>query len=188
MINNERIKYWTNIHFEHRPRISTLAHPFEDHVDVFKDKNILEIGPGEGRQFKKIQPLSKTYAIADISQKLLEDDLYKNVDQYLIKDYNEDFDRKFNIITFWYVLHHVLEEELQDFINFLKRHLVTTGFLYFNSPNNIIDPDAIGSNGILVTNYSSINVKNILMESGFTITLEDDKASNCFCIMAQYYG
>ena len=185
MISDNRVDFWTKQHAKRKPRHNTIAHPFEHHMDVFEDKKVLEIGPGEGRQLEKILPVAKSYAVADICEELLEYELYKDLDRFLITNYHGQLGEQFDVITFWYVIHHVLVEELEDFLSFLKRNLVSNGILYFNMPNKIANPNQIANDGIKTTDHSVENVKNLLKKLSFKITLEEKKYENCHCVMAK---
>ncbi len=185
MINDNRVNFWTGQHAKRKPRRNTIAHPFEKHMDVFEDKNVLEIGPGEGRQLGKILPVAKSYAIADICEKLLKYELYKDLDKFLITNYHEPLGKQFDVITFWYVIHHVLAEELEDFLAFLKSNLMPNGILYFNMPNKMVNCSQVANDGMKTTDHSVENVKNLLKNLGFKITLEERKYENCHCIIAK---
>lgn len=185
MINDNRIKFWTQQHGKRIDRRGTISHPFERNMYVFRDKNVLEIGPGEGRQLKKILPVTKSYAVADISKELLEYELYKNIDRFLITSYDVEFKKQFDVITFWYVMHHVLEEESEDFLRFLRTHLVPGGVLYFNMPNEMKCPEQVANDGIKTTNHSVEKIKEILQELDFDIILEENMGQNCYCLIAR---
>lgn len=132
---NERRSFW-NAHHVKNCQGSTPVH-----VDLIKKycmmNNVLEIGPGEGRQFDIGFPISRTYDIADISNVVLNRDKYDNVgNKYFIQNYNDvDFKRKYDVVHCWYVLHHVLREETISFINMAYRLLIEGGIFMFNFAN-----------------------------------------------------
>jgi len=102
----------------------------DKHLYLFKDKDVLEIGPGEGRQMKKIEKY-KTYTVADISPAVIE-----RHGGYLMKNYNDDMKKTFDIIHFWFVVHHVRRKEVKEFFAFVNRHLREDGMVMFNYPVN----------------------------------------------------
>ena len=120
----------------------------ENYEKYIENKSILEIGPGEGRELNILKPLSKQYAIADISQTAL--DSHKEIkNKFLITKYSENFGFQFDTIVLFYVFHHILEEELNSFIEFLMRHLNSNGYICFNIPHGFGE---VGD-GIVTTKY-----------------------------------
>jgi 2-polyprenyl-3-methyl-5-hydroxy-6-metoxy-1,4-benzoquinol methylase len=149
-------------------------------LKYFKDKRILEIGPGNGKQYEQIKNMVKEYTIADISQKILDKNIYDKVDKHRIENtkYADNFNKKFDVISFWYVIHHVLKPDVYSFIDFLKRHLVDNGILVFNYPSVLakdryFDKCKNIGDGMKTTFYDEGVIKRIF-EKDFNI-LEDEK-------------
>lgn len=111
----------------------------EGWMELYRDKSVLEIGPGEGRQFKTLSSLAQSYSIADISQTVLDRREYVSVaKRFLIRSWvdvsNSVRKGEFDVISFWYVLHHVLKSEAADFFAFLRHATAADGFVHFNCP------------------------------------------------------
>lgn len=162
--------------------------PFGKYIEFFKDKKVLEIGVGEGRQFEVIIDIAGEYAIADISQKVLDELMYDNIKcKYLIKDYSDNFNNQFDVIHFWYVLHHILPNELSDFIGFLCNHLKINGVVIFNTPYLDYDSGNYNPNGIKTTEFTVEEIRN-KFKSQFDIIVEDNsqwERSNGYVIIAR---
>lgn len=110
---------------------------FVKNKELFFDKNVLEIGPGFGNQYNKIKDIVKTYGIIDISKEVLDHDVFAGIkEKYEINTYNIDLNKKFDVIHFWFVIHHILKSEIVSFINFLARHVSHDGYLLFNYPSH----------------------------------------------------
>lgn len=164
----KRITHWDANHLAYQQGDSIKV-PFENYKSFFVDKDVLEIGPGEGRQYEEILNFlnslklasTKSYSIADISQKVLDESLYNSIKgKYLIKSYLDRFEAKFDVIHFWYVLHHVLPEELNVFIDFLYAHLNDKGIIMFNTPYLDYDAGNYTPNGIKTTEFTIGDVEN----------------------------
>jgi len=171
----------------------SISNPFKSHIEIFEAKDILEIGPGWGRQFKQLNPLALTYCVADICQKVLNRGVYKDIDKFVIKDYQQDLNRKFDIITFWYVIHHILGSELDDFFSFLNRHLYVGGSVFFNCPNDEFDqeigsPENINGDGIKTTPHGLKKIKSMLQKHQFKISYHKDIALNCYVLLSEKIG
>ena len=149
----------------------SLAVPFEKHMDLFKGKRVLEVGPGEGRQFDAVVNLADEYSVADISAKVL--DHYLCAHKFLIKNYDDRFDQQFDLIHFWYVLHHVKRDELNLFFKFLSDHLTRTGSILFNTPQ--LDPDRndYGGDGIQTTWLDLEDIQGALDQNFIIMDIEN---------------
>lgn len=146
---------------------ASIGRPFDKHESVFRRARVLEIGPGDGRQFEMLQPLSKSYALADISKRILDKPIYEGVaSKYLISSYSQNLNECFDVITFWYVMHHVLRTEAQDFFGFIRRHLKLGGYVYFNTAGGD-HPDADAADGIGTTAHDLSGITRLLAETGF---------------------
>ena len=162
MINQERREYWSGNYLAYQQGDS-LAIPCEQKKEYFINKHVLEIGPGEGRQFDFVFPFVKSVSIADISETVLNQKKYANVkDRFLINSYDDDFGKTFDVIHFWYVLHHVKFDELESFFNFLFRHINKNGTILFNTPVLEYPDPAYEDNGILTTKHDIESVGNAL--------------------------
>jgi SAM-dependent methyltransferase len=118
----------------------SLPYPFETAgvQDIFNGKDVLEIGPGNGRQFEHVSRRSKSYCIADISKSALDEPVFKGAsEKFLISDWEELLGRVFDVIHFWYVLHHITQGEMRQFFLFVSNHLRDTGVVAFNTPQKI---------------------------------------------------
>jgi 2-polyprenyl-3-methyl-5-hydroxy-6-metoxy-1,4-benzoquinol methylase len=189
---DERSVYWGERTAESCMGDSTILPCPDDWREYFKGKRVLEIGPGGGRQTRIVQPLAKSYAIADISLDVLK--LHGGMDKYLIEDYDSPLKSlsklkkstaKFDVIHFWYVLHHVLEEELVPFAKFLFKLLNKNGLVMFNTPINDYPDEVYANNGILTVRHSLEDIRRSLYPY-FTITdtLVVKEKSTDFSILA----
>ena len=140
----KRQRFWNE--FESRgPRkghdlYDSLPYPFENAgiSHIFKDKDVLEIGPGNGRQYERIQKEVKTYSICDICPNVLTLPVFNTTDiKHLIRNWDEKIGRTFDVIHFWYVIHHICQSELQAFFFFIHQHLNNDGLVAFNTPCKI---------------------------------------------------
>src|SRR4030042_7031014 len=83
----ERIVFWDQKH----KIVCQGSTPVGENIlrKYCRKNNILEIGPGEGRQFCIANPISGTYSIADISSIVLENSIYACCkDRFLITNYD----------------------------------------------------------------------------------------------------
>ena len=159
----KRINFWDDNHLAYQQGDSIKV-PFDKHIHLFDNKKVLEIGPGEGRQYEVVCDIVKEYAIADISQKVLNRPLYNNIKIKLrIESYLDRFEDKFDVIHFWYVLHHVLPEELSMFIDFLYFHLDVSGIVMFNTPYLDYDRGNYLPNGIMTSVFSIKDIEDVFV-------------------------
>jgi 2-polyprenyl-3-methyl-5-hydroxy-6-metoxy-1,4-benzoquinol methylase len=189
---DERAAYWGERMAESCMGDSTIMPCPYDWLEYFKGKRVLEIGPGCGRQMLMVGPLAKSYAIADISKAVL--DRYEGMDKYLIEDYDKPLKSvsklkksaaKFDVVHFWYVLHHVLPEELAPFVKFLSKLLNKDGILMFNTPITDLPDEVYASNGMLTVRHSTPDIRKSL-DPYFEITdtLNVNEKSTDFSILA----
>jgi cyclopropane fatty-acyl-phospholipid synthase-like methyltransferase len=133
----KRIQYWSN-----NARLNGFGGKWYNddilkalyNLEIFKDQDVLEIGPGIGRQFKMFHEFADSYEVADISPEVLEMEIYDKVYCNQIRDWKDNFGIQYDIIMFWFVVHHMTCKEIKPFIRFLKRHLREGGIIIFNSP------------------------------------------------------
>ncbi len=161
----------------------TLNDPFRRHVEIFRDKQVLEIGPGAGREFLALSQLAKSYAVADISKEVLEKPVYENVPKFVIESYEDDVSSRFDVITFWYVIHHVKLDETESFLRFVHRHLVVGGHVYFNTVDDT-HPDAQANDGIGTTAHPVENILKMLVDIGFVVKDVEHQDYSSVCVLA----
>ena len=163
-ISDDRVQHWRRDHTEVAQGDSPPI-PFDGEVyNEFRMWHVLELGPGEGRQFRKVAPICASYSIADIVPEVLQLPIYNNVaGKFLITDYTSDnFGKMFDVIHFWYVLHHVLEWELRDFFLFCFRHLCKYGTLVFNTPSLMCPPEVYLGDGKQTTKHTPEKIVEVL--------------------------
>jgi len=120
------------------------AYPADELEKLVSGMDVLEIGPGRGRTYARLKDVVTGYSICDISPDTLIDPVFDGVwYRFLLTDYRLDFYRCFDVIHFWYVLHHIKMNELEDFFGFVLRHLAPKGCVAFNTPSD--DPGGIDS-------------------------------------------
>lgn len=134
-----RSAHW-NLRANRAPReehdlTDSLPYPFDRIEYLLHDKDVLEIGPGRGRQYDRLKSVVKSYSICDIAPECLEEPLFQPCrHRFLLKDYTDEFPCTFDVVHFWYVLHHVKANELGAFFAFAARHMNRSGIVLFNSP------------------------------------------------------
>ena len=165
IIQQYRRTFWDQTHVIQKQGDSDPL-PFlhvKDWHDSFVRKDVLEIGPGDGRQMFTLATMANTYSIADISEAVVKKHKDKVAQSFLINTWNDDFDTSFDTICLWYVFHHVLNDELEAFVSFLSRHLKDGGFLFFNIPiYGQEKPDATNT-----TPYDIPKFKEQMLQLGF---------------------
>ena len=130
----KRINFWDDNHLAYQQGDSIKV-PFDKHIHLFDNKKVLEIGPGEGRQYEVVCDIVKEYAIADISQKVLNRPLYNNIK---IKD---------KIMTEYIEIPNIGEVLLEEFLeplNLSQNALAKA----INVPSNRINAIIRGQRGI----------------------------------------
>jgi SAM-dependent methyltransferase len=168
-----RINFWNTNYFVENMSDS-LPTPFMDYLDDFKDKSVLEIGPGGGRQFMVAYSLSAFYAVADISEEVLSNPFYKKIPHFYIEDYSQRFLMTFDVVHFWYVLHHVLRKELDSFFGFVSRHLVEDGIALFNSAPLDYPKGGYKGDGISTTKFTLKEVVKALERNSLEVLSMDE--------------
>jgi|GEM_PF-2896093 len=180
----KRSEFWTE-HHRVPCQGDSIPRPFEaipNWRSVVSGKDILEIGPGEGRQSVAMRPLARTYSVADISPRVLQLPQHAAGERHLIRNYaTDDLGTKYDVICFWYVLHHVLRSEVDAFFDFVRRHLRRGGAVLFNSPHAVAEEylaDGEG-NGCETTMWTADQVRWHARRHGFRVVSEEDRAANC---------
>lgn len=157
--------------------------PFIKHQHIFNGTNVLEIGPGDGRQFDVLSKVASRYTVADISSAVLAKPQYSEVTRLLITSYNT-FLRAFDVVTCWYVFHHVKKTERTAFLNLVRNHLERGGYFYFNVPDEN-HPDAAADDGIGTTALTRVEIDSLMVETGFKIEDTESITPDCLCILAK---
>lgn len=189
-----RVRFWSEADIC-ATQGESISNPFKSHIEIFESKDVLEIGPGWGRQFQQLSLLTSNYCVADICKKVLDRKIYKDIDTIVIKNYKQDLNRKFDIITFWYVIHHILSSELENFFDFLNRHLYVGGSVFFNCPSDTLNQENgslkdIDGDGIKTTLHNVKHIENMLKKYGFKISHQSHEAlaQNCYVFLAEKIG
>jgi predicted TPR repeat methyltransferase len=149
------------------------------YTELFHEKHVLEVGPGEGRQFQVVSPLTASYAVADISSAVLEQPIYSSIEQHHLKSFHVNLLRKWDVIHAWYVVHHMLRSERVEFFQFVRDHLMTNGTVIFNIPGNLL-PGEDGEDGMRTTAMTSNEVEADLSKAGL-MTLRRDEMNVFIC-------
>jgi 2-polyprenyl-3-methyl-5-hydroxy-6-metoxy-1,4-benzoquinol methylase len=137
--------------------------PFIDYAKYYVGADVLEIGPGEGRAYEVVRRVVKSYAIVDISQQALDSPVWKDVEvRYPIEEWSDHLGRTFDVVHFWYVLHHVPRCELYDFLDFAQKHLPHDGMLLFNTPFLGFHEGAYKDDGVQTTRYTIGEITSLL--------------------------
>ena len=97
------------------------------------------------------------YSVADISPVVLGQIFYKDCEHKLqIHSFEDNFGIQFQVIHFWYVLHHIMKEEVIPFVQFIERHLEQGGHVLFNTPN--LNEGGYANDGLNTTPHELIEV------------------------------
>lgn len=168
----------------------SMPYPFEAHVELFKSKDVLELGPGNGRQYDVLKDVVKRYSVCDISSEALGEGCFVNLSKHLLYDYKQDLLETFEIIHFWYVLHHVTFSELDLFFGFVYRHLKVGGCVLFNTPQIQVDTKIYPGDGIGTTNFNLMLILKTLEVFNFRILNVEyiNKESTGYLIIALKEG
>lgn len=173
-----RIVWWRHHHVIESQGASP-ARPFEA-IDGwsarFEGRDALEIGPGEGRQAAGLMPLCRSYTVADIVPEVLAIPLYSEADRFQVRNFATDrIGRTFGVISFWYLVHHVRSDELEDFFAFVDAHAGEGASVFFNipgpSPSATLVADGPGD-GRKTTTHDPARVRGILSGLGFDLVGE----------------
>lgn len=180
----ERLEYWQNAH----PWLKEKVDSETEFLDNFISKtnwsmntNILEIGPGGGRQMKKVAWIKhKNYYVADISPNVCND--YMNSLLITWPEYKENLTEKVQLVHCWYVIHHVLKDELDNFINFINRQLTHGGSFIFNYPdfNRTMRPQDFANDGYGPSGTAKHTRQEIIdsLEKNDMTVIEEKRDSN----------
>jgi SAM-dependent methyltransferase len=158
-MTEDRINWW-NSHYTIKFQGNSDPVPFmniKNYHQYFENKNVLELGPGEGRQFQMLKPFTSKYSIADISPKVLGLPIYDCLDKRVINGYHLNFPEKFDTIHCWYVIHHITKEELFKVFLMVKTMLKPTGNFLFNFSIKGIE----NGDGIKTTLYSTMDIVRV---------------------------
>lgn len=182
----ERAEFWSK-HYFAKNQGESDPHPFiytKDWYLMYQDKKVLEIGPGEGRQFDVLMFYTKDYSIADISREVINQEKFSScVNNYLIDDWEYNLNEEYDTICFWYVIHHIKRSESIMFFEFLKRFLKKDGFLHFNYPYKVNGAsDNIDGDGIKTTKWSSELIHECLEFLNFEYIEDIDEENNSVII------
>mgnify|MGYP001587806125 CR=1 FL=1 len=128
----ERRAWWSRPENRYHNLTDSLAYPFEGIEGLFIGRDVLEIGPGHGRQCRRLVDVAKSYSVCDIVP--MDEPAFDGLQKFVIEDYSVDMGADFDVIHFWYVLHHVPISELSPFFEFVSRHLLKGGHAMFNTP------------------------------------------------------
>jgi hypothetical protein len=173
-----RIVWWRHHHVVSSQGASP-ARPFEA-VDGWREhfagRDALEIGPGEGRQAAALMPLCRSYTVVDIVPEVLALPIYAGVERRQIRSFSADrLGRRFGVISFWYLIHHVRSDELDDFVGFVAAHAEDGASVFFNipgpSPSPTLLADALGD-GRKTTPHDPHRVRAAMRVAGFVPVAE----------------
>ena len=149
---NGRSTFWAEA-ISAAPEVYNTIFFDESKLGLFRDKDVLEVGPGNGAQYRRLKDVCRSYAIADIAPGVLTRPVFDNISTKLhLQNYEQDFGMRFDVIHFWRVIHHVLPDEVPGFVAWLRRHVRPTGLVCFDLPHLDLDPSTYGSNGTVTCN------------------------------------
>jgi SAM-dependent methyltransferase len=151
---------------------SSDPYPFKSVEHLFCGKRVLEIGPGQGRQYRYLRHLASAYDVCDISSSVMREPSLRGIPRWVIHDYDDQSCIDYDVVHFWYVLHHVPIEELRDFFSFVRNRLQPDGIVLFNTPREGNPPEWYRDDGIGTTSISLRNVEEALGD-GLQIFLKE---------------
>lgn len=164
----------------------SLPYPFEDAGirPIFKGKKVLEIGPGNGRQYERVMCDASLYSICDIALTVLSEPVFSDVsDKFLVEDWGQSFGKSFDVIHFWYVLHHIRQDEMKSFFRFVERHLNRNGLVAFNCPQLINVQGAPEGDGLGTTYSDPTIVSEMAAPLEIIVSLHLDKKSTGYVFL-----
>ena len=181
--NRDRLKFWNKVGPVSRVGKGDEDFPYKAYDEwesFFKDKNVLEIGPGAGKQLNEVASLATEYSVADVADLVLK--LYpekKNRKSYKIDfDFSNSIRKKYDTIVAWYVVHHVLREEIDGFIDFLSSTLKKDGVAVFNIPDRDHGNTAADNDGTKTTDWQKLEIEDLLVARGFTVDRKRQSAGS----------
>jgi SAM-dependent methyltransferase len=175
---HQRVEFWDK-HHEAKCQ-GGMPVLVDAYVKYFKDQDVLEIGPGEGRQFEVVYPLSRSYAIADISSKVLDRPIYERAKHHQLTSFKVNLGKSWDVIHCWYVVHHLMLQERVEFFRFIKTHLRPGGLVLFNMPG-ILAPGEGGEDGMLTTVVTPEEIEVELKREHLEIVEKDSIARIFVC-------
>jgi SAM-dependent methyltransferase len=137
--------------------------PFINYVKYFVGADVLEIGPGEGRAYEVIKRVVSRYCIADISEQVLKSPVWDLCEEkLLLRGWSMGFGFEFDVVHFWYVLHHIPRCEVYDFFMWVMDQLRKDGILMFNTPYLGFHEGAYKDDGVQTTRYTIGEITSLL--------------------------
>ena len=180
---DERSRFW-------RDTVGKIPHDYNriplKYLRCLNARDVLEIGPGNGRHTQDIKKQCKGYDVADIDQKIVSDFADRADNGHLITDYASAVG-KYDAILAWFVMHHITSGELGDFLAFLKINLRPGGEIVINTPCDyrIYQGDAIKDDGMHTTERELADVIEALRDVGFDVTDEMAQSGDSYIICAR---
>jgi 2-polyprenyl-3-methyl-5-hydroxy-6-metoxy-1,4-benzoquinol methylase len=157
--------------------------------DLFTGADVLEIGPGEGRQFDVVMPLAASYAVADINPVVLRQDLYADCERILLKSYTIAERESWDVAMAWYVLHHVTKAEGAAFIQMLADSVRPGGKVLLNAPDDALpakfQPQKKRGAGTLTTGWKTAEVIQLFNNAGLSVVRAIHAAINSVVYLAE---
>lgn len=177
-----RRRYWdirTNrAPYDTHDMTDSLPYPFEcagvSLTTLFRDKDVLEIGPGNGRQYERLRGIARSYCIADIAPDGLDEPAFNDIApdrKFLLEDWGQSLGRTFDVIHFWYVLHHIIRNEMTDFFTFVSNHLRKGGAACFNCPEPTNMQGTWSGDGMGTTYSDPIIVRCAIMDLPLSVVM-----------------
>jgi hypothetical protein len=143
----QRRVHWSDPVNRYHNLTDSLPYPFEIVFDLFHGCRVLEIGPGQGRQYLRLAPVVESYDVCDIAPTVMDEPELATIPRYVIDSYDTVLG-EYDVVHFWYVLHHIPKEERAAFFGFVNRNLKLGGRVIFNTPIITHEPDWYKEDGI----------------------------------------
>jgi len=142
--------------------------------------DVLEVGPGGGRQFDLVAPIAASMAVADIVPEVLAMPRYADAQRYLLKQYSIPRREGYDVVMCSYVLHHVLKKEGPAFVQMLADVLRIGGTLLLNAPDDELPendkPKNAREQGIRCTGWSNAELAVLFAGAGLNVRCSEDLA------------
>jgi hypothetical protein len=177
----KRVIYWETYH-RLEWNAPTIRDPYRltPHFEaLYRDKDVLEMGPGDGRQFAELSPLARTYTVADIVPMVLAKLCYATVPRLCITSWETAWAQQWETICFWYVFHHVIKTEASAFMAFIVRHLRPDGTLHFNTPLHVPNSRS-GGDGLGTTDWHLEEIAALI--EGHGLFVQTVIGAHCDCL------
>lgn len=165
----------------------SLPYPFEPTLThIYRNRDVLELGPGNGRQYERVVKLTSSYCIADIAPSVMVDPVFASAsDKFILSGWEDTLHRSFDVIHFWYVLHHIRLDEMLAFFRFIARHLRQGGLVAFNLPELVNVQGPMEGDGEGTTYSDPVIIKEAAPQFEVLLAIPVQKKSTGYVLLLE---